>query len=304
MSKNKRGLGRGLGDLGLGALLGDLQNDTTAVATPSLSRPSAQPEDPSAAKLREIPVDKIRPGRYQPRKTMDPNALKELAESIRSQGIIQPIVLRRMNEGYEIIAGERRWRAAQQAGLQAVPAIVRDIPDSAAIAMALIENIQRQDLNAIEEAAALQRLIMEFQLTHDEVAKAIGKSRTLVTNLLRLLKLNPDVRALVEKGRLDMGHARALLALSGIQQSDAANEIMARGLSVRQTEAMVRGLQETKTSQAPAGRPDPNITRLESQLSEKLGAKVVVRHDNKGKGKLIVHYYSLDELDGLLEKMG
>lgn len=301
MSQKKRGLGRGLGDLGLSELLSDMQ--TASVTTTAPAPVFSEKDDKMpAANLREIPIDKINPGRYQPRRTFDQEALAELAASIRAQGIIQPIVLRRMNDGYEIIAGERRWRAAQLAGLEMVPAIIRDIPDEAAVAMALIENIQRQDLNAIEEATALQRLIMEFHLTHQEVADAVGKSRALVTNLLRLLKLNPDVRALVEKGHLEMGHARALLTLESGAQSDAANHIVARGLSVRQTEELVRQLQGDKKPKSKI-KLDPNVSALQNELSEKLGAHVMIRHSAKGKGKLIVQYHSLDELEGILEKI-
>ncbi|MCB1827072.1 MAG: ParB/RepB/Spo0J family partition protein [Coxiellaceae bacterium] len=308
MSK-KRGLGRGLGDLGLSELLSDMQAASVATAVPAQAPVFSEANDAiknsdsekQETRLREVPVDKIRSGRYQPRKTFEQEGLEELAQSIRSQGVIQPIILRRMNDGYEIIAGERRWRAAQLAGLPQIPAIIRDIPDEAAMAMALIENIQRRDLNSIEEAAALQRLISEFHLTHQEVAEAVGKSRTLVTNLLRLLKLNPDVRALVEKGHLEMGHARALLTLDSLQQSEVANHVVARALSVRQTEELVRNLQQgtKKTMQV---KQDPNITSLQNELSEKLGAKVNIRHTSKGKGKLVVHYHSLDELEGILEK--
>ena len=302
MSQKKRGLGRGLSDLGLSELLSDMRSANVSTTVPSVTTQES-PNDQSP-KLREIPVDKIRSGRYQPRKTFDQEALAELAASIRSQGIIQPIVLRRMNDGYEIIAGERRWRAAQLASLEQIPAIVRDIPDEAAVAMALIENIQRRDLNAIEEATALQRLIMEFHLTHQEVAVAVGKSRTVVTNLLRLLKLNPDVRDLVEKGHLEMGHARALLTLDSLQQSTVANHVVARRLSVRQTEEWVRRLQENKQPKAKTkAKTDSNITTLQNELSEKLGASVIVRHGTKGKGKLLIHYHSLEELEGILEKI-
>lgn len=302
MSQKKRGLGRGLGDLGLSELLSDMKSVRETAPPPA---EMVSQEQPSAASsdLKDVPVDKIKPGRYQPRKVMNQESLEELAQSIRSQGVIQPIVLRRMNDGYEIIAGERRWRASQMAGLQQIPAIVRDIPDEAAMAMGLIENIQRRDLNAIEEAVALQRLIMEFHLTHEEVAEAVGKSRTVVTNLLRLLKLNSDVRALVEKGYIEMGHARALLALEGIAQSEIATQVVSRGLSVRQTEDLVRQMQDVSLKKKSNKQVDPNIVALQNELSEKLGAKVNIHHGSKGKGKLVVQYHSLDELDGILEKI-
>jgi len=304
MSQKKRSLGRGLGDLGLSELLSDMKAVTANAEIPKSTSSLSDPlqNHSKTSDLKEIPIDKIRPGRYQPRKNLDQESLEDLAQSIRSQGLIQPIVLRRMNDGYEIIAGERRWRAVQMAGLQQIPAIIRDIPDEAAMAMGLIENIQRRDLNAIEEAVALQRLIMEFRLTHQEVAEAVGKSRTVVSNLLRLLKLNSDVRALVEKGPLEMGHARALLAIEGATQSDTAKQVVARGLSVRQTEDLVRRMQQSPRTLSTK-KADPNITALQNELSEKLGAKVSIRHDVKGKGKLIVQYHSLDELEGILEKV-
>jgi len=304
MSQKRRGLGRSLGDLGLSELLSDMKAATTnnEALTPTGATDHLSQTHPKISDLKEVPIDKIRPGRYQPRKDMDQASLAELAQSIRSQGLIQPIVLRRMNDGYEIIAGERRWRAVQMAGLQQIPAIIRDIPDEAAMAMGLIENIQRRDLNAIEEAVALQRLIMEFRLTHQEVAEAVGKSRTVVSNLLRLLKLNPDVRALVEKGQLEMGHARALLAIEGAAQSDTAKQVVARGLSVRQTEDLVRRMQNLSRTRN-VNKSDPNVTALQNELSEKLGAKVNIHHGTKGKGKLVVQYHSLEELEGILEKI-
>lgn len=289
MTQKKHGLGRGLSDMGLNELLSDL------------SPTSADGEKKS--ELKKLPLDTIRPGRYQPRKQMSKEALAELASSIKAQGIIQPIVVRHAGQGYEIIAGERRWRAAQMAGLHEAPAIIRDIPDEAAVAMSLIENIQRQDLNVIEEAVALQRLIDEFSMTHQEVADAVGKSRASVTNMLRLLKLNPDVRLLVEQGRLDMGHARALLALEGIQQSDVASNVIARALSVRDTEKLIRQLQATTKDVPRAKTVDPDVSRLQRNLSDKLGAAVVIRHNDKGKGKLLIHYNSVDELEGILERI-
>ncbi len=286
MNVKKRGLGRGLSDLGLSELLSELGT-------------SAQPE--KHAELKSLPIDLIEPGRYQPRRQMQKETLEELAHSIRSQGIIQPIVVRHHENHYEIIAGERRWRAAQMAGLEEIPVIIRDIPDEAAIAMSLIENIQRQDLNAIEEAVALQRLIDEFQMTHQEVADAVGKSRASVTNTLRLLKLNPDVRSLVEQGLLDMGHARALLALEGPKQSEMANNVVSRALSVRETERLIRVMLLEPGKMSREKTTDPDVARLQSDLSDRIGAVVIIRHNPKGKGRLIIHYNSLDELDGILD---
>lgn len=320
MSVKKSTLGKGLGDLGLSELLGDIN---TAIATPTsvVSPPTnnvaetvtATTETPASvdgvtapptnAGLKTLPVDVIRPGRYQPRKTFDEAGLQELADSIKAQGIIQPIVLRRMNDGYEIIAGERRWRAAQKAGLQTVPVIIRDISDEAAIAMALIENIQRRDLNAIEEAEALNRLILEFKLTHQEVAEAVGKSRTVVTNLLRLLKLNPDVRTLLEAGDIEMGHARALLALEGLAQSKVSKIVVSKALSVRQTEQLIRRYQSAKaeTSEGAVHSTDPDILSLQNRLSEQLGADIQIQHTAKGKGRVLIKYNSVEELQGILE---
>jgi len=289
MSQKKRGLGRGLGEMGLNELLNDLNPSTASGEKKS--------------ELKKLPIDTVQPGRYQPRKQMPQEALEELANSIKAQGIIQPIVVRHIGQGYEIIAGERRWRAAQMAGLHEVPVIIRDIPDEAAVAMSLIENIQRQDLNVIEEAVALQRLIDEFSMTHQEVAESVGKSRASVTNMLRLLKLNPDVRSLVEKGHLDMGHARALLGLEGIQQSQIANHVVTRGLSVRETEKLIRQLHEKTTKTKTSKNIDPDVARLQNDLSDKLGAVVLIRHNNKGKGKLLIQYNSVDELEGILDRI-
>lgn len=294
----KRGLGRGLGELGLNELLGDMSAPTTAVLETE-TQTSPKPND----SLKKLPVDMIGPGPFQPRKDISQEALEELAGSIRAQGVIQPIIVRAAeNNHYEIIAGERRWRAAQLAGLHDIPAIVREIPDETAMAIGLIENIQRRDLNSIEEANALQRLVHEFELTHQEVADAVGKSRTVVTNLLRLLKLNPEVRRLVEQGQLEMGHARALLALEGAKQTEIANYIVARGLSVRETERIIRQLQrgDQNATQNGARDIDPNIRRLQSDLSDKLGARVSIQHANNGKGKLVIEYNSVDELNGIL----
>ena len=252
--------------------------------------------------LRELPVDLIQRGKYQPRRDIEPESLQELANSIKSQGVMQPIVVRPIaGERYEIIAGERRWRATQLAGLDVIPVVIRDVPDDAAIAMALIENIQREDLNPIEEAMALHRLQQEFELTQQEVANAIGKSRSTVANLLRLMSLQDDVRRLVEHGDIEMGHARALLALEASDQSHAARTVVARGLSVRQTEALVRKLLSDKDKPAPEQpRIDPNIRHLQDDLSQRLGTRVSIQHGSGGKGKLVLTYSSLDELDGIL----
>ena len=287
MSFKKRGLGRGLEALLVASGSGETEvSEQTA------------PEN----NLREIPVDLIQRGKYQPRRDMDSEALQELANSIKVQGVLQPIVIRSVGEGkFEIIAGERRWRAAQIAGLEAIPALIRDVPDEAAIAMSLIENIQRENLNPIEEAMALQRLQQEFELTQQEVADAIGKSRTTVTNLLRLMGLQVDVRTLLEHGDLEMGHARALLGLSDDDQSAAARTVVGKGMSVRQAEALVRKLLSDKDK--PATEPkhlDPNIRHLQDKLAQTLGAKVQIQHTAKGKGKVVLNYNSLEELDGIL----
>jgi ParB family chromosome partitioning protein len=284
----KRGLGRGLDAL-LGSAGGEADGETT---TPTETR-----------ELREIPVDLIRRGKYQPRRDMDQDALAELAESIKLQGVMQPIVLRPVGpDHYEIIAGERRWRATQLAGLDKIPALVRDVPDEAAIAMALIENIQREDLNPIEEAIALQRLQREFDLTQQQVADAVGKNRTTVTNLMRLMSLREDVRTMVEHGDLEMGHGKALLGLPLEEQSAAARTVVAKGLSVRQTEALVRRLQAERDK--PPRKPralDPDIRRLQDDIAQRLGTRVQIQHSSSGKGKLVLSYGSLEELDGILE---
>lgn len=285
MAVKKRGLGKGLDALLSGS------------AIPA-------EEEHSGADLRELPVDLLQPGKYQPRTDMHPESLEELASSIRAQGVVQPIVVRSINGSghYEIIAGERRWRAAQMAGLHEIPAVVRNVPDEAAIAMALIENIQRENLNPIEEAVALQRLINEFEMTHQEAAGAVGRSRAAVSNLLRLLTLNDDVRKLVEQGDLEMGHARALLALEGEKQSHTAREVAAKGYSVRETEHLVRRLSTAPAKpKKPAKTLDPDIKRLQDELMEKLAARVAFQHSAKGSGKLVIHYNSLDELDGILK---
>jgi len=307
----KRGLGRGLDALlGGGAKPVDVstdehdgQSDGAGAETQSSDGRDRASDASASSDLREIPIDLLQRGKYQPRTDMHQDSLQELANSIKAQGVLQPIVVRQIEGGkYEIIAGERRWRAAQLAELHQVPAVVRDVPDEAAIAMALIENIQREDLNPIEEAVALQRLIDEFELTHQQAADAVGRSRAAVSNLLRLLVLRADVRVLVENGDLEMGHARALLSLDGEDQSKAAREVVARGLSVRETEQLVNRMKDpaAKSAKTAGKQIDPNIRKLEEDLADKLGAKVVLQHANSGKGKLVVNYNSLDELDGIL----
>lgn len=292
MSAKKRHLGRGLDAL-LGAAAAQQPTASAGVL--------AEPQGDADKTLKELPVDLVQRGKYQPRKDMEPESLQELADSIKAQGVMQPIVVRPISDRkYEIIAGERRWRATQLAGLDTIPVVVRHVTDEAAIAMALIENIQREDLNPIEEAVALQRLQQEFELTQQEVADAVGKSRTTVTNLLRLMSLQEDVRRLVEHGDLEMGHARALLALEGGDQSHAAGQVVGKGMSVRQTEALVRHLQEAKDKPREKKVLDPNIRHLQDDLSQRLGAKVQIQHTARGKGKLVLNYNSLDELDGIL----
>jgi len=290
MAAKKRGLGRGLDAL----LGGDSGGDTeTAESVSKNAGPSV------------LPVDIIERGRFQPRRDFNAESLQELADSIAAQGVVQPIVVRPLAEGRsEIIAGERRWRAAQQAGLSDIPVVVRDVTDKTAMAMGLIENIQREDLNPLEESTALQRLLNEFELTHQQIAQAVGKSRTTVTNLLRLLDLNEDVKSYIEQGSLEMGHARALLGLKGQIQSETAKKVAARGLSVRETEKLVRRLQSGETvsgSARPAKPEDPNIRRLESGLTDKLGAMVRIQQGGGGKGKLVISYNTLDELEGILD---
>ena len=292
MAAKKRGLGRGLDELlGISATTGSL---------PISNRDEASTQ----GDLRALPVDVIQKGRFQPRHDIAQEALQELADSIRAQGVVQPVVVRRLpedNTRYELIAGERRWRAAQLAGLHEIPAVVRDVPDQAAMAMGLIENIQREELNPIEEAAALQRLIEEFGLTHQQTAEAIGRSRAAVSNLLRLLTLEPKVMQMLEARQLEMGHARALLALLGSVQIQAADQVFARGLSVRETEHLVRRLQQPATPKKASQEIDPDIRRFQDDLSEKLAAKVQIQHTPKGRGKMTIFYNSLDELDGILD---
>ena len=256
------------------------------------------------SELRMIPVDLIQRGPYQPRTTITRKALDELAASIRAQGVVQPIIARVIDGGkrYEIIAGERRWRASQLAGLHEIPVIVKTVSDQAAMCLALIENIQREDLNAIEEARALARLLKEFKMTHEAVAKAVGRSRSAVTNLLRLLELHTDVRQLLETGAIEMGHGRAILGLPAKQQVEAVKKIVKKGLSVRATERLVKTLKSAPTTTKK--RPDPNLTRLQTKLSNRLGAPVHIKPAKKhGTGKLEITYHSLDELDGILERI-
>ncbi|MCY1419874.1 putative chromosome-partitioning protein ParB [compost metagenome] len=286
MALKKRGLGRGLDALLSGSSAAALQEEAVQADT---------------RELQHLPVELIQRGRYQPRRDMDPQAPEELASSIRAQGVMQPIVVRPIDKGrYEIIAGERRWRASQQAGLETIPAMVREVPDEAAIAMALIENIQREDLNPIEEANALQRLQDEFQLTQQQVADAVGKSRASIANLLRLIALPEEVKTLLSHGDLEMGHARALLGLPAERQVEGARHVVARGLTVRQTEALVRHWLNVGEEPVKAVRSDPDISRLEQRLAERLGAPVQIRHGQKGKGQLVIRYNSLDELQGVL----
>lgn len=289
MSARKRGLGRGLD-----ALLATQSNQTSPDTEQGSNISSANKE------LTKLPIEQLQPGKYQPRKDMSPDALDELAASIKTQGVIQPIVVRPVAEQqYEIIAGERRWRASQLAQLDVVPCIVKDVPDEAAVAIALIENIQREDLNAMEEAIALQRLQDEFELTHQEVADAVGKSRTSVTNYLRLNKLEEDVKTLMEHGDLEFGHAKVLLGLSGDEQTLAARKVVAKELTVRETEKLVNLITAGEQPKKEKLK-DPDVSRLEQRLVDKLGANVDISYNRKGKGKLVISYSSLEELDGII----
>jgi len=304
MATKKLGLGRGLDAL-LGGVKTGKPQPPAEVAAPAASSAPALEAPPTDGSLRQLPVEFIQPGKYQPRLDIRIETLEELAASIKQQGLMQPIVVRPIGTNkFEIIAGERRWRAAQLAGLDKIPALIREVPDNAAIAMALIENIQRENLNPMEESIALKRLQDEFALTQQEVADAVGKSRAAVANLLRLMNLQPEVRTFLEHGDLEMGHARCLLALDGPQQVTAARAVIAKSLSVRQTEALVRSLQSGKK---PAGRPeskqDPDIKALQDELAEKLGTEVVVEHAANGKGRLVLKYGSLDQLDGILARI-
>jgi ParB family chromosome partitioning protein len=298
MTPKKRGLGKGLDALLSTSTAARQKQVMSDQRTEEAMAPTNQGE------LRKLPVEWLQSGKYQPRKDMSQDALEELANSIRAQGVIQPIVVRPLGEqSFEIIAGERRWRASQLARLEVVPCIVKDVPDEAAVAIALIENIQREDLNAIEEAVALQRLLTEFELTHQQVAEAVGKSRTTVTNLLRLNQLNDDVKRFVEHGDLDMGHARALLALSGQAQSELAKLVAQKGLTVRDTERLVqKALEPAKTRVEPAR--DPQIGYLERQLAEKIGNQVQLQPGKRDSGKLVISYENLSDLDRILGYFG
>ncbi len=281
MALNKRGLGRGLD-----ALLGDVSRNE------------------EKHQLHTLPIEYMQRGKYQPRKDINPEKLQELVDSIKAQGIIQPIVVRQIaRDKYEIVAGERRWRAAAQAGLQEVPVVIKEIDDRSAMAIALIENIQREDLNPLEEAEALKRLLDEFEMTHQHIADAIGKSRTTVTNLLRLMDLHADVKKLLLNKQLEMGHARALLSLDGLRQVAAANKIVKEGLTVRAAERLVKGSQaEPKIKKIKV--IDNDTLRLQEDLTTKLGAKVFIDHKENGAGKLVIAYSSLEELDGIIEQIG
>lgn len=282
----KRGLGKSLDALLVGSL--------------PITEESNDPGERSNERLEMLAVGLIQPGKYQPRRDANPDALEDLANSIRAQGVIQPIIVRHLLGGrFEIVAGERRWRASQMAGLSVIPAIVRDIPDEAAVAIALIENIQRENLNAIEEAIALQRLLHEFTMTHNQVADAVGKSRASVTNLLRLLTLTDEVKTMLQHGDIEMGHARALLALGHDAQIDAAQMIVNKSLSVRETEELVRRLQMPQLPELPRSI-DPDVRRLQEDLSDKIRLAVAIHHNSKGKGRLVIQYKNLTELDALL----
>ena len=291
MSPKKKGLGRNFGSL-----------ITTKAEVEEISEKPV--ETVKDGTLKHLPIEWLQRGAYQPRRDMSSDALEELANSIRAQGVMQPVVVRPLGpQSYELIAGERRWRASQLVGLDSIPAVIRDVADEDAIAMALIENIQRENLNPIEEALALQRLQKEFELTQSEVADAIGKSRVTVTNLLRLISLEPDVKKMLEHGDLEMGHARALLGVTGGKQVEAARQVVAKGMTVRQTEALVRSLTQANKVLLPKddSRNDVNIQRLEEMLSKRIGAAVQIKHGAGGKGSLTIKYTSLDELDGILE---
>lgn len=294
MSTKKRGLGTGRG---LDALLGavrQVREEVAAVESDTISPAILN-------SLQHLPLVQLQRGRYQPRRDMNPTALQELAESIKAQGIMQPIVVRVLSDDrYEIIAGERRWRAAQMAGLDTIPAIIREINDDTAIAMALIENIQREDLNPMEQATAMHSFVEQFAFTHQQIAEAVGKARATVTNLLRLMSLPREVKTLLEHGDLEMGHARALLSLPEAQQIDSARLIVAKGLSVRQTEALVRSLLAANDKPIDDKKVDPNVAQLQQRLADTLGAAVQIDYNKKGQGRLVIRYNSFEELDGIL----
>ena len=286
---------------GLEALLGTGLLNKADAETSSAPATSGQSSAKAPGPLMEVPIEQLQRGTYQPRRSFAQEALQSLAESIRAQGILQPIVARALaSGGFEILSGERRWRAAQLAELPTVPVVIKDVSDEAAIAIGLIENIQREDLNPVEEALGLKRLQEEFGLNQEQVASAVGRSRPAVANLMRLLQLESEVLGLLERQEIDAGHAKALLALSGGDQVRAARQVYQRGLSVRQTEALVRSLAIDKPAVSPT---DPNISRLETDLSKQLGAQVKIRHQQSGRGRLEIHYTTLDELDGVLKKI-
>lgn len=311
MASKKRGLGRGLD-----ALLGDSNPQPVSIESEESRAESGEKTDEKGNgaysagvvelnSLQSMPIEFLRPGKYQPRKNMQEEKLQEMADSIAKQGIMQPLIVRNLGEkDFEIIAGERRWRAAQLAGLDKVPVIVRDLDDKTTLALALIENLQREDLTPLEEATALMRLRDEFELTQQEVAEAVGKSRSAVTNLLRLLNLAEEVKPYLNDGKLEMGHARALLSLENAKQIWCAQQIIAKNLTVRQTEALVKKVQSgEETSNKSATNTDPNIKALETRLADILGAKVAIKHTNKGAGSLQIKYSSMEELDGILDKI-
>jgi len=284
MAAKKRGLGRGLD-----ALLTDVQQDDDKNLDDS---------------LQYFPLDVLQPGKYQPRVDMSQESLDELAESIKAQGLVQPIVVRPVDDDrYEIIAGERRWRASKQAGLTEIPAVVRDVSDRSAIAMALIENIQRENLNPMEEANALHRLREEFEMTHQEAAQAVGRSRASVSNLLRLRNLNNPVKRLVENCDIEMGHARALLAIEGEEQTEVAQTIVEKGLSVRETEQLIRKLKKPSSSSKEAQGENEEIAKLEAMINDKLGKGFAIKHTSKGKGKLVIDYNDVDELKKIIKRI-
>lgn len=280
MTAKRRGLGRGL-DVLLGGA--KLENETE--------------------KLRTLSIDQLKPSRFQPRKDIDPARLQELADSISAQGVVQPVVVRPAGDSqYEIIAGERRWRAAQLAGLHNLPVVVRDVTDQAALAIALIENIQREDLNPLEEAEALKRLLEEFEMTHQQVADAVGKSRATVTNLLRLNELHPEAKHLLLTGAIEMGHARAILGLEFQLQAEVARKVAGGKLSVRATELLIQKLRDGQKSKKPEIK-DPDIRRLEERIATRIGAPVLIKHGKRGSGQLVIHYDSLDQLEGVLDRL-
>jgi ParB family chromosome partitioning protein len=294
-ASKRRGLGRGLD-----ALLTNAPRKTDDID--QISSPVTDTSVATKNELETLPIEQLQPGKYQPRKDMSSEALEDLSNSIKAQGIIQPIVVRPIGDNsYEIIAGERRWRAAQLAEIAVIPCLIKDVPDESAVAIALIENIQREDLNAMEEAIALERLLTEFELTHQEVAQAIGKSRTTVTNLLRLNNLSEEVKTLLERGDIDMGHARALLSLQTDQQIITARTVAAKELTVRETEKLINKIlqpEQPKVSQ----EKDPDTKALEQNLSEKFGSHVLINHNKKGQGKLVISYTTLDELEGIVAR--